>query len=182
MGAPRPASPSSIIFIAEDCWEKQGFRTSSRYWHCSAFADCWARHPRVRARFLAEGSTWRQCFLSAGLMPEHPEVAALQRDLGIFSAPLPRRPAVPPFLPDELFDRQGRVYVFTDGGAIHGSNARFTRCGGGAFWGRDHPFNFKCPLWGAVQGPDRAEQYMVLAVPEFERRRCTCVLTTTRRA
>ena len=103
-------------------------------------------------------------------MPEHPEVAALQRDLGVFNTPLPRCPLVPPALPDELFDRQCRVYVFTDGGAIHGSDARFTRCGGGAFWGRDHSFKLQCPLWGPVQGPGRAEQYMILAVLEVERR------------
>ena len=30
MGAPRPASPPSIISIAEDCWVKRVFPTSSR--------------------------------------------------------------------------------------------------------------------------------------------------------
>ena len=35
-------------------------------------------------------------------------------------------------LPDELFDPEGRVCVFLDGGAQFQDDARFTRSGGGA--------------------------------------------------
>ena len=65
-------------------------------------------------------------------------------------------------------DAARRVCVFIDGGAQHQDDARFARSGGGAYWSQGHPFNLSEQLWGPLQGSDRAEQCMVLAVVEVE--------------
>ena len=142
-----------------------------RYWECEFFDVVWARHPWVRQRWAAKGAAWPSCFVCCGVALEDPQVGQLQAALGAFNPPL-GAPVGVDFgaLPVELFDDAGRVCVFIDGGAQYQDDARFTRSGGGGYWGRGHPFNLKEPLWGPCQGSDRAEQYMVLAVLEVELR------------
>ena len=125
----------------------------------------------MRQRWAAEGATWPSCFVCCGVALEDPEVERLQAALGASNTPLGAPVGVDySALPDELFDAAGRVCVFIDGGAQHQDDVRFTRSGGGGYWGQGHPFNLTETLWGPLQGSDRAEQYMVLAVLEVERR------------
>ena len=144
-----------------------------RWWTCPWFTDVREKpeHAWVIQKYNSEGHTWARCLITSGIMPEDPVVYELQMSLSLQQTPgrFMVQDLLAPLV-DEKLDFADRVCVYGDGGANFNDDARFCRSGCGGFWGREHPYNFKIPVQGTVQGPDAAELLAVVAVLEMDTR------------